>query len=66
MNGRKIESNFNFSARILFIEVETFYKYGITNIRNEHFWERENPHPLRDDSCRMVHRHILPTQCMST
>ena len=60
--SRKIESNFNFSARILFTDVETFYKYGITNIRNEHFWERENPHPLRDDSCRTVYRHILPTQ----
>ena len=44
----------------------TCNKCGIRNISNEHFWACENPHALKDGSCRMVHRHILPMQCNST
>ena len=38
---------------------------NITNICKEYFWARKNPHVLRDDSCKMVHHRILPTQCKS-
>lgn len=55
----------NFPARILIAGEGTFNKFGMINIRNEHFWARENPHAFRNSSCKMLHHLILSKQCNS-
>ena len=64
--SQKIQSNSNFSVRILFTDEANFNKCGIINTRDKHFWTRENSQILRDGSYKIVHHHILPTQCKIT
>ncbi|EFN72100.1 Transposable element Tc3 transposase, partial [Camponotus floridanus] len=44
----EIQTNQNFFARVLFSDESTFTNHGEVNRHNMHYWNKENPHWIRE------------------
>ncbi|KAJ8940109.1 hypothetical protein NQ318_016025 [Aromia moschata] len=47
--------NPDFLNKILFTDEATFTRWGVFNWRNNHLWDSENPHPLKQRPFQLGH-----------